>query len=101
MHCDQCIIKVGADLSTWCPFTENSFQEWECIVRITQLQAEQNREQGTNNRPGDPCDQKLFTDCFMVLAENIFGNETLFMMVMPITMVMYIMSHCFLMHMYC
>ena len=48
------------------------------------MQAEQYGEQPPDDRPYHPCDEELFCNGFVILAEDVLRNEGLFMVMMTI-----------------
>ena len=85
----QSIIEFRLNLAAFCPMPEEGFENGERLVRITQLQTEQNREQSSDNGPYDTGNQELLTDGLMVHAEDILRDEGLLMVTMSVIIMMY------------
>jgi hypothetical protein len=54
------------------------------------LQSEKHGEQTPNDGPDHTRDQELLRDRFMILAEHIFGDERLFVMMMLMVRIMHV-----------
>ena len=105
MHGDECIIELMIQLSVLSPVTKYCFKKRKLRIRKSELETEYDGKESADHCPRYPGDQELLTNSLMILAENIFGNETLFVVVMPVSMSIG-MDHIVrplrsLMHMYC
>jgi hypothetical protein len=91
--------KLQLNFSIW-PIAQDILLQ-EKLVGITQLQTEQYRHQPTQNRPDHPRYQELFADHFVILAKNIFGYESLLVMMdFMISMVGIVRNDCLTVSMY-
>src|SRR5690606_21253598 len=88
---NRCQVKVRIHYASFGPLAQEGFQDRHRLSGPSQLDTEKYAQHHSHQSHKETGNQELLGDHFMILAENIFRNERLLVMVMSMVMIVGVM----------